>query len=180
EAVAGAKFLCYGTLSQRNEVSRSTLMKILQDFKGMKIYDFNYRESIYDWEPLFKESVKYADVLKLNEDEVAMVKQAYGHTGDDRSCALELLGEHNLKYIFITMGEKGAVLFTKDSMLQVPAPSVEVVDTTGCGDAFTAAIAYSLLKGLDEKKMLEYCVSVAAKVATVNGAVPEQLSFQPS
>lgn len=175
-AVKDAKFFCYGTLAQRNEVSRNTLKKILEGFKGVKIYDFNYRTAVYNWEPLFRESVKFADVLKLNEDEVALVKQAYGHTGSDRACAFELLAEHSLKYIFVTMGERGAMLYAKDLVLELPSPKADVVDTTGCGDAFTAAIAYSFLNGFDEKKMLEYCVAVAAKVAAVKGAVPDQLS----
>jgi fructokinase len=171
----GARFFCFGSLAQRSPESRETLKRILENTKAWKIYDFNHRKGLYNWEELFDESMKHADTLKLNDEEAAMVMESRGHTGSPQSCVKELMKEYDVKQVFVTMGDKGATLYAGDEVIHVDAPKVDVVDTTGCGDAFTAAIAYSMKNGFDNKKMLTYSVEVAAKVAKVKGAVPERL-----
>jgi fructokinase len=170
QACSNAKFFCFGSLAQRNNVSRETLKKILENFAGIKIYDFNFRQTIDNWKEIFRESIEYADILKINEEELQIIKELYPQESLE-----SLMKEHNLKYVFVTLGEKGAMLYSGNEVLHADAPKVEVVDTTGCGDAFTAGIAYSLANGFDNKKMLEYSVNLAAKIASVKGAIPESV-----
>ncbi|NQU78805.1 carbohydrate kinase [Candidatus Woesearchaeota archaeon] len=165
-----ADYFCFGSLAQRKRVSRETLYSLLKLAKGVKVYDMNYRESIRDWKMIFSESVSAADVLKLNADEFAMLQELQGV--EDGS---ELLKKHNLKYVFITKGDKGAEMFSHKGRYMCFSPRVDAVDTTGCGDAFTAAVVHAMSLGYDEQKMLDYACGVATQIAKVKGAVPEVL-----
>lgn len=175
KALAEAHFFCFGTLSQRSKVSRETLQQILKGFEGVTVYDFNHRKGIRNWEEIFRESIRYTDVLKLNAEELKLLKKAYGSKSNDEEFILSLMIENNLMHVFVTLGEEGAALYTGGEVLYVDAPEVEVVDTTGCGDAFTAAVVYSLFRSFDKHKMLSFAVEKASRVAMVKGTLPGRL-----
>lgn len=175
---SAAKFLCFGTLAQRRPTSRETLKKIVGKTKAVKIYDFNYREGIGDWESIFAESVKMADILKVNEDELKQLKTLYkNEESDDDTFVKRLIHRHNLRYVFVTRGEKGASLYSEKTVLHRLASECHVVDTTGCGDAFTAGIVYSLINNFSDERMLDCAVELAGRVAEVKGAVPDDASI---
>ena len=173
----GTKFLCFGTLAQRNTISRETLKKILKITNAVKIYDFNYRDGINRWQSLWKESIEQTDILKVNEGELSLLKTLYGIDGPDEVFVNTLMRQHGLQYVFVTRGGNGASLFSKKKVLHRGALKTEVVDTTGCGDAFTAGIVYSLVNNFDGEKTLECAVSLAAKIAAVKGAVPDNAEY---
>jgi fructokinase len=168
-----AKFFCFGTLAQRHSDSRTTLRSILKSTHAVKIYDFNYREGIENWESLFTESTEMTDILKVNEQELGLIKRLYKSEESDERVVTRLMQHHNLQYVFVTRGEKGASLYSETAVLHRAASEVQVVDTTGCGDAFAAGVVYSLVKQVDEERMLDYAVELAGKVAGMKGAVPE-------
>jgi fructokinase len=170
---SAAKFFCFGTLAQRHSVSRTTLRTILRSIDTVKIYDFNYREGIDNWESLFAESVEMADILKMNEQELELIKMVYKSEESDDRVVTRLMQHHNLQYVFVTRGEEGASLYSETAVLHRAAFDPGVVDTTGCGDAFTAGVVYSLVNKVDEERMLDYAVELAGKVAGIKGAVPE-------
>lgn len=173
-----ALFFCFGTLAQRNTVSRETLKKILKTTKAVKIYDFNYREGIDEWQSLFTESVEKTDILKVNEEELELLKTLYESESDESFLDM-LIQRYGLKYVFVTRGDKGASLYSGKKILHRDAVKIDVADTTGCGDAFTAGIVYSLLHKVDEEGILECAVQLAAEIASVKGAVPDkQLNTQ--
>jgi fructokinase len=174
---SGAKFLCFGTLVQRNNVSRETLKKILKITHAVKIYDFNYRDGIDRWQSLCKESIKQTDILKVNEEELSLLKALYGNDRSDEVFVNTLIRQHGLQYVFVTRGGNGASLFSEKKVLHKNALKTEVVDTTGCGDAFTAGIVYSLVNNFDGEKTLECAVRLAAKIAAVKGAVPDNPEY---
>ncbi|MGC1121230.1 MAG: carbohydrate kinase [Candidatus Methanofastidiosia archaeon] len=168
---SAAKFFCFGTLAQRHSVSRTTLKTILKSTNAVKIYDFNYREEIKNWESLFAESVEITDILKVNEQELGLIKTSYKSEESDERVVTRLMQHNNLQYVFVTRGEKGASLYSETAVLHRAAAEVEVVDTTGCGDAFTAGVVHSLVNKVDEERMLDYAVELAGKVAGRRGAV---------
>lgn len=174
---AGAKFLCFGTLAQRCNVSRKTLGKILKVTNAVKIYDFNYRGGINKWESIFKESIKQTDILKVNETELGMLKILYESDQSDEAFINTLIQEYGLHYVFVTRGSKGASLYTEKKVLHRDASKIEVADTTGCGDAFTAGIVYALLNDFDDERILEYAIKLAGKIAGVKGAVPDNVEY---
>lgn len=170
---SAAKFFCFGTLAQRHSVSRTTLKTILKSTHAVKIYDFNYREGIENWESLFAESAEMTNILKVNEQELELIKTLYKSEESDDRVITRLMQHHNLQYVFVTRGEEGASLYSETAMLHRAASDPGVVDTTGCGDAFTAGVVYSLVNKVDEERMLDYAVELAGKVAGIKGAVPE-------
>jgi ribokinase len=75
------------------------------------------------------------------------------------------------KLVAVTHGAKGASLFEGGrEVARAAAPQVEVVDSTGAGDAFTAALVVSLLEGRDRQEALERACAVGAEAATKLGA----------
>jgi len=75
------------------------------------------------------------------------------------------------KLVAVTHGAEGATLFEGGrEVAHAAAPRVEVVDSTGAGDAFTAALVVSLLEGLDRQEALERACAVGAEAATRVGA----------
>lgn len=178
DVCSGAKFFCFGTLAQRSNVSRETLKKILKVTNAVKIYDFNYRESINQWESIFKESIEQTDILKVNEAELELLKSLYKVSDD--TLVNTLIRQYRLQYIFVTRGDKGASLYSEKKVLHRAALKTDAKDTTGCGDAFTAGIVYSLSNNFDDERILECATKLAAKIAAVKGAVPENAEYLES
>ncbi|MBU7016454.1 MAG: hypothetical protein HXS44_03020 [Theionarchaea archaeon] len=166
-----AQFFCFGTLAQRSTVSRETLKKILNGTPAIRIYDFNYRNGIDEWQSIFRESLNHTDILKVNEEELELLKTLY-RCQSEEAFLNGIIGKYGLKYVFVTRGDKKASLYSGKTVLHKDALKVKAVDTTGCGDAFTAGIIYALLNHFDDEKILEYAVGLAARVATIKGAVP--------
>lgn len=170
---SGAKFFCFGTLAQRSKVSKETLRKILETIDAVKIYDINYRDGINEWQSIFKESIEKTDILKVNDKELGLLKELYNNKKSDDVFINWLIRKYGLQYIFVTRGSKGASLYTGKRILHRDAVKINVVDTTGCGDAFTAGIVYSLANDFDDEKILRCAIELAAKIATIKGAVPD-------
>lgn len=171
-----ARYFCFGTLAQRCNDSRETLQKILKITHAVKIYDFNYREGIDEWQSIFKESIGQADILKVNDAELELLKTLY-KSGSDEMVVNTLIRKHGLHYVFVTRGDEGASLYAEKRVLHRDALKVKVVDTTGCGDAFTAGIVYALSNNFDDERVLECAVELAAKIASVKGAVPDNAEY---
>ena len=174
---SGAKFFCFGTLAQRSNVSRRTLKKIFKVTNAVKIYDFNYRDGINRWQSIFKESIKQTDILKMNEEELNLLKPLYKSNESDEVFVNTLIQQYGLQYVFVTRGDKEASLYSKKRILHKKAFKINVIDTTGCGDAFTAGIVYALANKFDDERILEGAVKLAAKIAGLKGAVPDNAEY---
>jgi fructokinase len=161
-----AGFFYFGTLCQRNEKSRNTLMELLSARESETVYDVNLRRGISSWESIVKNSLKYTSILKMNEEEFGKVKEIAGCRN-----MKQLFDKTNIGYAFVTSGEKGAYLYQRNEKSYfVEAPEVDVVDTTGCGDAFTAALIHGFHERLSGQRMLEFAVDFASEVAQYEGA----------
>jgi fructokinase len=160
------KFLYFGTLSQRHEDSKNTLMKLLSATSASIIYDVNLRKGIPSWKAIVKNSLGFSTILKMNEYESDRVKKV-----SECENMQQLLDNTSIRYVFVTLGEKGACLYQKDKEpLFVAAPKVNVVDTTGCGDAFTAAIIFGFHKKWPIFKILDFAVVFSSQIAQYEGA----------
>lgn len=176
EAVAkNARAVCFGTLAQRNVVSRNTLQKFLDATPSdcLKIYDINLRQNFYTKE-IIEDSLNTCDVLKINDEELVFLSRLFGYPGLDieNKCWL-LLGKYNLKMLILTCGVNGSYVFAPKKHSFVSTPKVDVVDTVGAGDSFTASFTAAILKGKSIEEAHKHAVGVSAFVCTQNGAMPK-------
>ena len=84
----------------------------------------------------------------------------------DYSSALKELKSRNVKYPIVTLGREGCTYLYQDKVFKQPAFHVEVVDTTGAGDAFHGAFCYGLLRGLAVPESVTLASAVAALTCT--------------
>lgn len=170
-----AAAVCWGSLAQRNVVSRESIYKFLDSTPEgcLKIFDINLRQNFYN-KDIIRESVRRCNVLKINDEELVLVGRMFGYPGLDieNKCWL-ILGKYNLDMLVLTCGVNGSYVFTPGQMSYQPTPVVEVADTVGAGDSFTGTFCAGILKGLPVTEAHRRAVEVSAFVCTQNGAMPE-------
>ena len=177
EALAGrTQAVCFGSLAQRNVVSRNTINRFLDaipdENEALIVFDVNLRQGFYNKEILCN-SMKRCNILKINDEELVTVSRMFGYPGIDLQdkCWI-LLGKYNLKMLILTCGINGSYVFTPGNVSFQPTPKVEVADTVGAGDSFTAAFIASILKGLPVAEAHVKAVETSAFVCTQQGAMP--------
>lgn len=169
--------VCYGSLAQRNVVSRETINAFLDAMpngKGQyKVFDINLRQGFYTREILCS-SMERCNILKINDEELVTVSRMFGYPGIDLQdkCWI-LLAKYNLEMLILTCGVNGSYVFTPGNVSFVETPKVEVADTVGAGDSFTAAFISAVLKGKTVTEAHQLAVNVSAHVCTQNGAMPK-------
>ncbi|BEG63137.1 carbohydrate kinase family protein [Coprobacter fastidiosus] len=169
--------VCFGSLAQRNTVSRETInrfLDVMSDAAGQyRVFDVNLRQGFYDKEILCN-SMKRCNILKINDEELIAVSRMFEYPGinlEDKCRAL--LSEYGLEILILTCGVNGSYVFTRENVSFVNTPKIEVADTVGAGDSFTATFISSILKGKSIREAHELAVEVSAYVCTQNGAMPE-------
>ena len=168
--------VCFGSLAQRNEVSRNTIHRFLDTMPNeegrYKVFDINLRQGFFTKE-IITESIKRCNILKINDEELITISRLFGYPGIDlqNKCWL-LLGKYNLKMLILTCGVNGSYVFTPGEVSFIETPKVEVADTVGAGDSFTGAFVASILRGKSVREAHELAVKVSAYVCTQNGAMP--------
>ncbi len=177
EQLAGkTKAVCFGSLAQRNVVSRNTINRFLdampQDEDTLVVFDVNLRQGFYNKEILCN-SMKRCNILKINDEELVTVSRMFGYPGIDLQdkCWI-LLGKYNLKMLILTCGINGSYVFTPGNVSFQPTPKVDVADTVGAGDSFTAAFIAGILRGLSVAEAHGIAVRTSAYVCTKPGAMP--------
>lgn len=109
------------------------------------------------------------DVLVLNEVEI---EQATGLSwGEDRARIAGWAAERQLLGV-VTLGAVGAAVVWDQQITEIASPKVQAVDTVGCGDALTGALAVRLARGDDVEQATAFACRVAAYAATGHGAQP--------
>lgn len=170
------KAVCFGSLAQRNVVSRNTINLFLDAMPKtddtLVVFDVNLRQGFYNKEILCN-SMKRCNILKINDEELVTVSRMFGYPGIDLQdkCWI-LLGKYNLKMLILTCGINGSYVFTPGNVSFQPTPKVEVEDTVGAGDSFTAAFIASIIKGKSVTEAHSLAVRTSAFVCTKQGAMP--------
>lgn len=170
------KAVCFGSLAQRNVVSRNTINRFLDAMPhnegSLVVFDVNLRQGFYNKEILCN-SMKRCNILKINDEELVTISRMFGYPGIDLQdkCWI-LLGKYNLKMLILTCGINGSYVFTPGNVSFQPTPKVEVADTVGAGDSFTAAFIASILKGKSVAEAHSLAVRTSAYVCTQKGAMP--------
>lgn len=168
--------VCFGSLAQRNGVSHDTINRFLDaipDEEGIyKIFDINLRQHFYTPE-LLNESMMKCNILKINDEELEVIKKLFGYSDTDAEATCRKLQEtYGLKILILTCGTNGSYVFAEGHPSFISTPKVEVADTVGAGDSFTAAFVAALLNGTSVAQAHKLAVAVSAYVCTQHGAMP--------
>ncbi|MCA9080637.1 MAG: carbohydrate kinase [Planctomycetaceae bacterium] len=175
--LADAAAICFGTLAQRSAPSLATIQSVLDLAPAtcLRVFDVNLRQQFYSREVIIT-SLQRAQVLKLNEDEVPIVGALLDWPTEPESFCRQVLAHTPVQTACVTRGAQGCLLLSGDAVVDVPGIRVNVIDTVGAGDAFTAGLIVGLLHGWALSQVGQLANRVGAMVAASAGAMP-QLDF---
>jgi len=174
ELVMKADAVCFGTLAQRSPESRETIQALLTSTRpdALRFFDINIRQSYYSKE-LIEDMLKCANVFKVNDEEMVLVREMFGLAEDEDTACRQLLERYQLRYVILTAGSEYSSVYTTDEKSTIPTPKVKVADTVGAGDSFSGAFVYSILSGKTLQEAHRTAVETAAFVCTKEGAWPK-------
>ncbi|RLS33574.1 MAG: carbohydrate kinase [Planctomycetota bacterium] len=166
--------VCFGTLGQRSLLSRETIQRFLKAGRpvSLRILDLNVRKPFVS-ESVIVESLKCANVLKLNDEELPVLATLCGFLGSDQKVMQRIAELFDLQAFALTRGDQGALLGRGREISEHSGTIVDVVDTVGAGDAFTAVLTLGLLEGLDLDVINRTACEVAAFVCSQSGGTPK-------
>ena len=168
-----ADAVCFGSLVQRM-ASRDSVLRFLRATRpdALKVFDINLRQHYYSREVL-DESLKLADILKINDEEIRIVADMFGLGRNDIAACRTLIDRYSLRLVILTKGAEGSEVITADETIPQPAGAAKVVDTVGAGDSFTAAFVVAYLRGNSLADAQRQASDTAAYVCSCKGAMPE-------
>jgi len=170
----------FGTLAQRNLTSKDALSSLLGSTDAVRFLDINLRPPWYD-EKILRQSLGYADILKLNIDELEVMVKMFGlSAGAVQDSALQLIALFDLEQVLITCGDKGALLICKDGKViesYLKGSAFNFVDSVGAGDGFSTICILGALHGWTMHSILERANAFAAAICGIRGAIPENEKF---
>ena len=180
ELAGRTRAVCFGSLGQRSHISRTSMQAYMdimaaQGDKRYYIFDINLRQNFYTPDVLY-DSMERCNVLKINDEEMIIISRIFGWPGIDLSdkCWI-LLGKYNLDILVLTCGINGSYVFTPGNVSFLPTPVVEVVDTVGAGDSFSAVFMASYLQGAtieaDHHNGFCICMHTARRHANNSGGI---------
>lgn len=174
-AIRSADAICFGTLGQRSPLARETIQQCLWEASDdcLLVFDVNVRQHFYD-RMLIERSLQSAKMVKLNAEEVTLLAELLEWpSGDLASFASRVRDNFGVELVCITRGEHGCWIGSETECVDVLGLPVQVVDTVGAGDAFTAALIVAQLRGWPLRDSAEFANQVGALVASRRGAMPE-------
>jgi fructokinase len=172
-AVETADAVCFGTLAQRSATSRAALRALVSAAPSgaLRVCDINLRQHFYSREVL-DDSLRLANALKLNDAELPVLATLFGLEGEVRDQLAALAKQFTLRFVVLTRGAQGSLLFDGAQWSEHRGLEVKVADTVGAGDSFTAATVLGFLSGWDLERINAVANEVAAFVCSRTGATP--------
>ncbi len=169
-----ADLVCFGSLGQRCETSRRTIQQFLAATRPgcLRFFDVNLRQHFFTRDVIAR-SLELSDVLKLNDEELPVVAELLSIPGEQDEVLTELLRRFSLRLVVLTRGADGSVIRSADQESVCGGKKIEVADTVGAGDAFTATVAVGLLRGVDLETIHLHAQRVAGFVCTQPGGTPD-------
>lgn len=165
--------VCFGSLAQRSIQSSKTIYNFLKHTQKdcLRVFDVNLRQAFYSRD-IIESSLKNANVLKLNQEELEIIKNIFNLPKSDNKSLRIILDQYELHFIALTQGSAGSVMIDPENNYYCPAFPATVKDTVGAGDAFLAAMIMGKLRGLSLDKVNRLAGKVAAYVCSQSGATP--------
>lgn len=169
-----ASAVCFGSLAQRSAESRQAIRNFLGSLpeSSLKVFDVNLRQEYFSKE-IIDRSLALADILKLNDEELAVLAKLFNLQGDERQQLSSLRDSYQLQLLILTKGAHGSLLLRGEEVSEHPGiPTTGLVDTIGAGDSFTAAVVVGFLLGPPLDEINAHANRLAAYVCSQRGAMP--------
>lgn len=166
--------IVYGTLALRESSNRITLMDLLAKWpRTLRVLDLNLRVP-FDHGVGVKFALSHAQLVKLNDEELARVTGKPVATQSQLQAATRHFAErHRATRVCVTAGARGAALLWSQDWFWEPGRAVAVRDTVGAGDAFLAALLAAVLKRNESPaSALKSACRLGEFVASRDGATP--------
>jgi len=169
-------WIYFGTLYHMSSQALASTFKLLEAVpSAQRLYDVNLRDG--NWSlGLVERLSSQANVVKLSDTEAEFL-DANVNAGDQGSSVEDFCRRWSRRYgcqaICVTFGERGCAVFQNGLYCEIPGFKVEVADTVGAGDAFSAAFLHGLAQGWDALSAGRLANAVAALVASRPGATPK-------
>ena len=170
ETTSQAHALVFGSLSCRSEHSKNTLLALIEK-APLRVFDVNLREPFYTRD-LLEELLPKANIVKVNDIELAILAEWYGMTGDEAAQMEALQNKFGFERLIVTKGEHGAACRSNAGYCSVPGVSVKVQDTIGSGDAFLSGFLSQYFAGATDQQCLRFANALGALTATKAGGTP--------
>lgn len=171
-----ADLVYFGTLCLRAPTSRDAILSAVSTCGGVRFLDVNLRDGCWTEETV-RQALEAATVVKLNEDELAVLGGLFTPAEDPGARAGALCRVFGLDALCITQGETGARWCTGDADREVDSPPTRVVDTVGAGDGFAAVVITGLLSGWHTAETLVRAAGFASAICEMRGACPADPGF---
>lgn len=174
ELSSQADAVCFGSLAQRSAASCDAIEKLVRSVPAgsLRIFDINLRQAYFSRE-VIDGSLGMSDVLKLNDGELPTLIGALNLPVTESDAISELMWRYSLRLVALTRGGAGSTLIASDGAVSTHYGfPVEVADTVGAGDAFTAALALGLIAGWSLHQINDHANQVASFVCSQAGAMP--------
>ena len=171
QLVKDASHFIFGSLVNRNAVSRNTLFALLE-IADQKVLDINLRPPHFN-RRLVEDLLNRADIVKMNISELELITGWFATYKNIRERIGIIQEKFQIPCIIITMGGDGAMLNMDGKIYKHPGYVVNVADTIGSGDAFLAAFLFKHLNHYGPKESLEFASALGALVASKTGGWPD-------
>lgn len=187
--LTSCKVFHFGSLSLTNEPARSATLeaiKTAKDAGAIISYDPNYRPPLWNGEQeavlQMRSVLPSVDIIKISDEEAALITGS----ADPKEAARRLLNQ-GAECVVVTCGKLGAVAANNNAVESVGTFDVEVVDTTGAGDAFWGGFLYRLVSGnrnlcdIGSAQLRDYtrfANAVASLCVQRRGAIPSLPTMQ--
>jgi fructokinase len=170
---SGPQWFYFGSLFAAADPGRRVLERLLDTLGGARRFlDLNLRPGS-DAPELVLELLARADVVKLNEDELARVQAMTGLPAEAEAFCRAASEHYGWSAVSITRGERGCALLTGSEYVEASAHPVIVADTVGAGDAFAAAFMHGLNLAWPAGEIAAFANRMAAEVAGRHGSLPD-------
>jgi fructokinase len=166
--------VCFGSLAQRSTTTRETIRAFLESTSAecLRVFDINIRQATLD-QTVLEESLHLATILKLNDEELPYLATVFALHGEVIDQLQQLRAQFNLECIAYTRGANGNILLDATQVVDLPGgEAVEIADTIGAGDTFTAALIINRLHHCDLNTIAQRAHDRARLVCTQPGGMP--------
>ena len=177
--VDGADMIYFGTLLQRSDAACHQVQRFLShtDPAARRFCDINLRPPHVNPRAVAG-SLRHADLLKVNEAELADLQRAFDGPTAENEVMPWLMETFAIGAVALTRGSRGSVFYSHDGPIASPTvASARIVDTVGAGDGYAAILAAGCIRQVPWAEMLRQASDFAARICTIAGAVPDDDSF---